>query len=109
TAIAIGVRMPVSFRVGPNGTPGRLGDLVEAPGAEPVSLQFSEGSSILVGASSRVRVLAVESVGAQVLVGSATAALALTPANAHPPTSPSPIATDPRRTGASRRARSTWS
>jgi TolA-binding protein len=78
SAVSIGLRRPLSFRVGPNGAPGRLGDLVEAPGSEPLAVQFSEGSSIVVAASGRVRVLAVEPVGAQVLVESGTADVAIT-------------------------------
>jgi len=78
SAISIGLRLPLSFRVGPTGEPGRLGDLVEAPVGQPVSVQFSEGSSIVVGAAGRVRVLAVEPVGAQVLVESGIADVAIT-------------------------------
>jgi TolA-binding protein len=76
--LLVGLRAPVSFRVGPGGAPGRLGDLVEASAAGPVSVQFSEGSSIVVRASSRLRVLAVEPVGAQVLLESGTADVAIT-------------------------------
>jgi TolA-binding protein len=77
-SLVVGLRSPLSFSVGPNATPGRLGDLVEAPAAEPLGVQFSDDSSIVVGASSRMRVLTVEPVGAQVLVESGTADVAIT-------------------------------
>jgi TolA-binding protein len=77
-ALVIGLRSPLSFSVGPNAVPGRLGDLVEAPAAAPLGVQFSDDSSIVVGASSRVRVLNVEPVGAQVLVEAGEADVAIT-------------------------------
>jgi transmembrane sensor len=76
-AFFIWIRLPVTFRVGPAGAPGHLGDLLEAPGAEPLALQFSEGSSIVVAAHGRVRVLAAEASGARVLVESGAADIAI--------------------------------
>jgi TolA-binding protein len=78
SVMMIGMRLPISFSVGPNAVPGRLGDLVEAPVAEPLGMRFSDDSSIVVGANSRVRVLSVEAVGAQVLVESGVADVAIT-------------------------------
>jgi TolA-binding protein len=61
-------RLPISFEVGTSGAPGRLGDVVEATGAQPVALRFSEGSSIILDTGGRVRVLSAEPAGARVLI-----------------------------------------
>jgi len=68
TAVVVWWRLPVTFRVGPDGPAGRLGDLIEAAGTAPVPLRFSEGSSIVVGARGRLRVLAADAGGARLLV-----------------------------------------
>lgn len=70
SAAAVGIwwRLPISFQVGATGATGRLGDVVEAAGGEPVALRFSEGSSIVLGAGARTRVLSAESGGARVLL-----------------------------------------
>jgi transmembrane sensor len=62
------VRRPISFQVGGTDTSGKLGDVVESTGRDPATMEFSEGSSIVLGADARVRVLAAEANGARVLV-----------------------------------------
>jgi TolA-binding protein len=75
--LVFALRLPVTFRVGATGVPGRVGDLVEASRQEPVAVSFSEGSSIVVGATGRLRVLAAEAGGAHVLVENGTADVAI--------------------------------
>jgi TolA-binding protein len=67
-AIVIWQRTPVSFEVGPEGHAGRIGDLVEAPTAEPASLRFSDGSVLYLHEGGRMRVLSADVTGARVLV-----------------------------------------
>lgn len=68
----IWMRAPISFRVAGTTTAGagvgRLGDVVQTSGAEPVTLSFSEGSSIVLSDGGRVRVLSAEPTGARVLL-----------------------------------------
>jgi transmembrane sensor len=59
---------PISFQVVAGAGLGRLGDVVEANGAEPVGLRFSDGSSIVMHAGGRLRVLSTEATGARVLI-----------------------------------------
>jgi hypothetical protein len=61
-------RLPISFQVGANAAPGRMGDLVEAMAKEPTPLRFSEGSSLLLHQGGRMRVLSSEPKGARVLL-----------------------------------------
>lgn len=60
------VRRPLSFQVG--NRPGRLGDVVEVTGGNPLGVRFSEGSSIDVRDGGRLRVLSTERAGARVLL-----------------------------------------
>jgi transmembrane sensor len=79
-AVAVGIvwlRLPISFRVSAADAPGRLGDMVEAGGPDPVALWFSEGSSIVLGTGSRVRVLSAEPTGARVLIESGAVDVAI--------------------------------
>jgi len=69
-AFGIWLRLPISFQVGAAGTAGHLGDVVEASDGWPVALRFSEGSSVVLGAGARTRVLSAESAGARVLLES---------------------------------------
>ena len=62
----IWVRRPLSFQVGDR--PGRLGDVVEVTGGDPLGVRFSEGSSIDVRDGGRLRVLSTERSGARVLL-----------------------------------------
>jgi transmembrane sensor len=85
-AVALGIwmRLPISFQVGQiggqiggkigtkgsdaTGAAGRLDDVVEGTGGQSVAMSFSEGSSIVLDAGARARVLSVESAGARVLL-----------------------------------------
>lgn len=77
---------PISFQVTTSSVatvptaPGRLGDIVEANDTTTTALNFSEGSAVLVQPGGRVRVLALESDGARVLIESGRADVAI----AHP-------------------------
>jgi hypothetical protein len=62
------MKAPISFDVGVARTKGRLGDVVEPLGADPVPMHFSEGSKIQVAPHGRLRVLSASSKGARVLV-----------------------------------------
>lgn len=70
TAAWLWARLPISFQVDGSARNARLGDVVEAVGAQPVALRFSEGSSIALRSGARVRVLATDRTGARVLVES---------------------------------------
>ena len=61
-------RLPISFEIGPAGAHGRLGDLVESLGKEPLAVRFSEGSSLFLHQGGRLRVLSSDAKGARVLV-----------------------------------------
>ena len=75
-------RLPISFQVisdaAPGAVAGTAGDVVEANAVVPTAVRFSEGSSIVLERGGRLRVLALESNGARVLVekGSADVAIA---------------------------------
>lgn len=81
-AIAFWWRLPISFQIdsdaGPAAIAGNAGDLIEANAVVPTALRFSEGSSIVIERGGRLRVLALESKGARVLVerGAADVAIA---------------------------------
>jgi TolA-binding protein len=62
------VRVPISFEIGGTGMPGRMGDLVESRGKEPLAVRFSEGSSLFLHQGGRLRVLSSDARGARVLV-----------------------------------------
>ncbi len=63
---------PVTFLVGQSGAPGRIGDLINAATERQVPLHFSEGSSLLLHAGARLRVLATDKRGARVLLEDGT-------------------------------------
>lgn len=58
---------PVSFQVG-EARPGRLGDVIESLDDRPVPIHFSEGSSLLLHGSGRMRVLALAGEASRVVV-----------------------------------------
>jgi TolA-binding protein len=80
--LAVWSRLPISFQIDSDANPaavaGTAGDLIEANAVVPTALRFSEGSSIVLERGGRLRVLALESGGARVLVekGSADVAIA---------------------------------
>ena len=65
-------RLPVTFKVGLAGLPGRPGDLVRAAADVPKPLRFSDGSSVVLEEGGRLRVLATDAKGARVLVEDGT-------------------------------------
>jgi len=69
-ALTFGLRArpPISFEIGQTRASGRLGDLVESLGNEPLAVRFSEGSSVFLHQGSRLRVLSSDAKGARVLV-----------------------------------------
>jgi TolA-binding protein len=69
-ALVVFLRAPVSFQVGGAISAGRTGDVIESTSDAPLALNFSEGSSIVLRESSRLRVLAAQPTGARVLVES---------------------------------------
>lgn len=69
-ALILVLRAPVSFQVGGAVSAGRTGDVIESTSDAPLALNFSEGSSIVLRESGRLRVLAAQSTGARVLVES---------------------------------------
>jgi hypothetical protein len=73
-------RLPVSFKVGPTATRGQAGDLVRADAGTPMQLRFSEGSSLVLGAGGRLRVLATHAAGARILVEDGTVDAHIVPA-----------------------------
>jgi TolA-binding protein len=81
-AVVFWTRLPISFQIdsdaGPAAVAGNAGDLIEANAVVPTALRFSEGSSIVLEHSGQLRVLALASNGARVLVekGSADVAIA---------------------------------
>jgi len=58
----------LAFTVGSHGTPGEVGAYVATRGQQPLSLQFSEGSSISLSPETRARVTGTTPRGAVVLV-----------------------------------------
>jgi TolA-binding protein len=82
-AAAIGFwwRLPISFQVdsdaGPAAIAGTAGDLIEANAVVPTAIRFSEGSSIVLERGGRLRVLALQSNGARVLVEKGAADVAI--------------------------------
>ena len=74
-------RLPISFQVdsdaGPASIAGNAGDLIEANAVVPTALRFSEGSSIVLERGGQLRVLALESNGARVLVEKGAADVAI--------------------------------
>jgi TolA-binding protein len=80
-AIAFWWRLPISFQVdsdaGPAAVAGTAGDLIEANAVVPTAIRFSEGSSIVLERGGRLRVLALESNGARVLVEKGAADVAI--------------------------------
>jgi hypothetical protein len=85
-AVAAGVafwwRLPISFQIdadaGAAAVAGNAGDLIEANAVTPTALRFSEGSSIVLERGGQLRVLALESNGARVLVEKGSADVAIT-------------------------------
>ena len=67
----------VSFDVGTRAVAGRLGDVVQAQGAEPMPLRFSEGSTIVLREGGRARVLTADGAGARVLLENGEADVAI--------------------------------
>jgi TolA-binding protein len=81
-AIVFGyTRLPISFQVisdaAPGAVAGTAGDVVEANAVVPTAVRFSEGSSIVLERGGRLRVLALESNGARVLVEKGAADVAI--------------------------------
>jgi len=80
-AVAFWMRLPISFQIdsdaGPAAIAGNAGDLIEANAVVPTALRFSEGSSIVLERGGRLRVLALESNGARVLVEKGAADVAI--------------------------------
>jgi transmembrane sensor len=80
-AVAFWWRLPISFQVdsdaGPAAIAGNPGDLIEANAIVPTAIRFSEGSSIVLERGGRLRVLALESNGARVLVEKGAADVAI--------------------------------
>ena len=80
-AVAFWWRLPISFQVdsdaGPAAVAGTAGDLIEANAVVPTAIRFSEGSSIVLERGGRLRVLALESNGARVLVEKGAADVAI--------------------------------
>jgi transmembrane sensor len=80
-AIAFWWRLPISFQVdsdaGPAAIAGNAGDLIEANTVVPTAIRFSEGSSIVLERGGRLRVLALQSNGARVLVEKGAADVAI--------------------------------
>ena len=76
-----GGAFPISFQVdsdaGPAAIAGTAGDLIEANAVVPTAIRFSEGSSIVLERGGRMRVLALESNGARVLVEKGAADVAI--------------------------------
>jgi transmembrane sensor len=74
-------RLPISFQIdsdaGPAAIAGTAGDLIEANAVVPTALRFSEGSSIVLERGGRLRVLALASNGARVLVEKGAADVAI--------------------------------
>ena len=74
-------RLPISFQVisdaAPGAVAGTAGDVVEANAVVPTAVRFSEGSSIVLERGGRLRVLALESNGARVLVEKGAADVAI--------------------------------
>jgi transmembrane sensor len=68
TAVGIWTRLPVSFRVGVAGAPGRPGDLVQAAPHALLPVRFSDGTVLELHDQGRMRVLATNPKGARVLV-----------------------------------------
>jgi len=75
-------RLPISFQIdsdaGAAAVAGNAGDLIEANAVTPTALRFSEGSSIVLERAGQLRVLALESNGARVLVEKGSADVAIT-------------------------------
>lgn len=68
----------ISFAVGERAAAGRIGDVVQAEGVEPLPLRFSEGSSVVLRGGSRARVLSADAGGARVLLENGEAEVAIT-------------------------------
>jgi len=80
-AVFVWLRLPISFQIdsdaGPAAIAGNAGDLIEANAVVPTALRFSEGSSIVLERGGQLRVLALESNGARVLVEKGAADVAI--------------------------------
>jgi len=63
---------PISFQVDASGAPGKTGDLVYGAPQGLVPLRFSEGSSVILHESTRLRVLATDPRGARMLIEDGT-------------------------------------
>jgi transmembrane sensor len=80
-AVLVWSRLPISFQIdsdaGPAAVSGTAGDLIEANAVVPRAVRFSEGSSIVLERGGRLRVLALQSDGARVLVEKGAADVAI--------------------------------
>jgi hypothetical protein len=69
----------LTFAIGPEDAPGVAGAWLAAPGTEPQSLHFSDGSVIDLHAGSRARVVHLHRDGAQVVLEAGAAEVAIVP------------------------------
>jgi transmembrane sensor len=67
----------LSFRTGSAGTAGQLGAALSASGVESLPIRFSDGTLVLVAATSRARVLKTSSLGADIALEQGSLSLAV--------------------------------
>ncbi len=77
-ALGVWMRIPISFEIGGTGVVAGTDVPIVADSSQSVSLQFSEGSSVVVGPTGRVRVLATTPNGAHVLLEDGAVDVAIT-------------------------------